>query len=176
MSDPELELMEKELERLRPAAAPERLVVRLEKLGAEARAPLTKAPVPLLTALKPGWKALLRRLAPVAALPILVLAGVWLVHRPAHEVAGPMAKSPVPVASNIVPSPTLSTQEPEQVHIDYRLLAAFETVAEVPGRGPVRFRFSEWEDRVVVRDPKLGFAVERRTPRYEIVPVRYESY
>lgn len=172
MSDPETQTLERELGRLKPAAAPEALVARLESLR----------PNPVKTGVDrsspvPVWPTFLRWFIPAAALPILLAVGIWWFHaEPGQSPVAPTGTGILASASAPEPPEHTSTDSAEQVHIDHRLLAAFETVAEVPGRGPVRFRFSEWEDRVVVRAPDSGLSVERRTPRFEIIPIRYESY
>lgn len=172
MSDPDLELMERELARLKPAPAPERLVARLGTHG-----PSSKRNPAAKSASTPVWPTFLRWFIPAAAVPILLAIGLWRLQLESG------VRAPTPAGTGALASASMSqaltgsdTNALEQVHIDHRLLAAFETVAEVPGRGPVRFRFSEWEDRVVVRAPNSGLSVERRTPRFEIIPISYESY
>jgi hypothetical protein len=69
--------------------------------------------------------------------------------------------------------PTLKADE---VVIDRKLLASFDTVANLPDGEPVRFRCREWVDAVTLRDSGRGVEVEQRTPRLEVVPVSFETY
>jgi DNA-directed RNA polymerase specialized sigma24 family protein len=70
----------------------------------------------------------------------------------------------------------LPVLEADDVEIDRRLITAFEAVATLPTGEPVRFRCSEWSDEVVLRDRARGVVIEQRTPRFEVVPVRFETY
>ena len=56
------------------------------------------------------------------------------------------------------------------------MVALFDAVAQLPNGQPVRFRCREWADEVVLRDPARGIVIERRTPRLEVVPIRFETY
>ena len=60
--------------------------------------------------------------------------------------------------------------------IEQTLVASFETVARLPDGQSVRFRYEEWLDEFRVRDDTRGMVVERREPRVELVPIRYETY
>lgn len=170
MNDPELELFEKELSRLKPSAVPASLLSRLKDLGrGPARQPRPIGRASWFSGV--SWSLLFGRVLPAAALPLVLFAGIWLSRPPGLS---PESARPTEVASTSAPeAPAVGG---EVVQIDETLLTAFEAVAEVPGRGPVRFRYSEWEDRVVVREPDTGMSVEQRRPRIEIVPVAYETF
>jgi len=64
----------------------------------------------------------------------------------------------------------------DNVQIDQELLSAFDTVARLPSGEPVRFRCRTWMDQVVLTDKQRGVVIEQRTPRIEVVPVRFETY
>jgi anti-sigma-K factor RskA len=62
------------------------------------------------------------------------------------------------------------------VQVGHSLLASFDTVAQAPDGEPVRFRWREWEDNVVIHDDAHGVVVSKTVPRIEVVPVRIETY
>jgi hypothetical protein len=64
----------------------------------------------------------------------------------------------------------------DNVEIDRQLVSAFEAVATLPDGEPVRIRCREWMDEVVLHDSKSGVAIRQRTPRFEVIPVRLETY
>ena len=64
----------------------------------------------------------------------------------------------------------------DEIEIGRTLVATFDAVAELPSGEPVRFRCQEWADTTVFRDRARGIAIERSTPRLEIVPISFETY
>jgi hypothetical protein len=174
MNDPELNVFETELKKLRPAKAPEELITRLMEGRQD-------APVPTPTrndgGAHPGllWKRILWGLAPACA--ALVLVGVLLnSHRSGPTRAERTSTAPEPPVQ-VTSAPEAAPDEPEDaLEIDRYLVASFETVAESPERGPVRLRVDQWLDTVVFKDADTGIAIERHIPRVQVVPVRLESY
>lgn len=71
---------------------------------------------------------------------------------------------------------SVPTLRADQVEIDRQLLGSFDAIANMPDGEPVRFRFQEWMDAVTVRDSVRGVEVVHRTPRIEVVPVRFATY
>ena len=159
MNDREHELFEAELRRLKPAEPPEELTTRLAAmLPGRSQQPATR----VRPAQPPdGWWVLLRWLAP--GLAAVVAVAVMLT---------PWTKQPSrPAAVNVSSAPTTNN-----VEIDRQLVAAFDTVSQLPDGKPVRFRCREWMENVVLHDPAQGVVVEHRTPHFEIVPVGFEIY
>jgi hypothetical protein len=68
------------------------------------------------------------------------------------------------------------TLKADKVEIDRQLMTNFDAIARLPSGEPVRFRCEEWMDRVRVHDSKAGLVLERRSPRLEILPIRFETY
>jgi hypothetical protein len=160
----EHELLEVELRRLKPAVPPEEFMARLEELLPAATSP-AKPPQPWISTTGFWWQ-LARWLAPVAAGVALIIAAlVWLTLKPATEAGRPNLK--------IAAKPTL---KPDNVQIDRQLVAAYDAVAQMPDGEPVRFRCQQWMDEVVLRDSARGFRIEQRTPRFEIVAAKLETY
>lgn len=157
----ELEELEKELAAMRPASAPDSLLNRLRKL-------------PRSTATQrgevPGFAIWFNRLLrPLAAAAVVIMAAVsagwWLQVRQDDVLPKPTAAAQI--------DPVLTASE---VDIEQTLVASFETVARLPDGQSVRFRYEEWLDEFRVRDDMRGVVVERREPRVELVPIRYETY
>jgi hypothetical protein len=82
--------------------------------------------------------------------------------------------SSVQKASNF--SGAADTIKADDVEINQELVSSFDTVARLPGGEPVRFRCQKWMDQTVINDKARGLTIEQRTPRLEIVPVRFETY
>jgi hypothetical protein len=104
------------------------------------------------------WRGLL--LAGPAAAVVLLL---WFAWQPAPRPARPA----MPAAAGI---------NPRSVSVGHSLLASFDTVAQVPGGAPVRFRCREWRDDVVIHDGAHGMVVSQSIPRVELIPLRFETY
>jgi hypothetical protein len=64
----------------------------------------------------------------------------------------------------------------DDVEIDRQLVNAFDAVATLPDGEPVRVRCQQWIDEVVLRDNKHGVAIQQRTPRFEVIPLRFETF
>jgi len=159
MNDREHELFEAELRRLQPAKPPEELMTRFAAV-LPVRSQRTEARA--LPAQPPEiWWVWLRWLAPglAAAVAVVVMLMPWT-KQPSRLAA--VNASPAPGTNN--------------VEIDRQLVAAFDTVAQMPNGEPVRFRCREWVENVVLRDPAQGVVVEHRTPRFEMVPIGFEIY
>lgn len=156
----EQDRLETALRQIRPAAPPAELLARLQ-----AAKPLTPvAPVAQSavacqwTRLAMLWRGLIYG-APAAALLLLL----WLAWYPANRTAGLL-----PVAS--------ARSNSNDVQVGHSLLASFDTIAQLPGGAPVRFRCREWQDHVTIHDPVHGMEVTETTPRVEIIPLRFETY
>jgi hypothetical protein len=188
MNERDGELFETELRKLRPAKAPDEFVARLAASPAFQRTNLapelagnTARPEPdgkrnadRVFAPKrrrgifsrigapwrlPGW------LAATAAAGLMFTLLAWLAIDPksplvAHRLGG--ASQPMLTA--------------DKVEIGQDLVATFDAVARLPNGRPVRFRCREWSDQMMVSDSARGVVIEERTPRLEIVPVRFETY
>ncbi len=160
MNDPEFETLETELRSLSPADPPPELLERL--VAARPRPVLATAPD--VTGREPGfsWADVLNWLMPATTVAALVIGGLVLLapHR---------GKAPAGVAS--------APSAPEEtVEIDRQLLASYDAIAQLASGEPVRFHCQEWDEKVTVRDPVRGIAIERRIPRLEVTPVSLETY
>ena len=153
MNENELQRFEADLRRVVPARPPDDFMARLKAARpvCEARTSARAARLPGIT-FRP-W--LLRWFIPATVI-ITVGLVVW-------RVTLPVAKG----------APALKA---DNVQIDQELLSAFDTVARLPSGEPVRFRCRTWMDQVVVTDKQRGVVIEQRTPRVEVVPVRFETY
>jgi hypothetical protein len=156
MNERDNELFEAELQKLVPAQPPARLMARLTEALPQ---PSTLNPQPL-------WWLFFRWLAPAAAVVGLVGASLWWLATTQVE-----RRRIKPAIALIKASP-----KADAVEIDRQLVALFDAVAELPNGQPVRFRCREWADEVVLRDPARGLVIESRTPRFEVVPIRFETY
>jgi hypothetical protein len=111
-----------------------------------------------------SWRQILRWLVPATAL-ILAAGVLWLtdVRRP--------DSSPLSI-----PAATAARLSADEVRIDHELVSAFDAIARLPEGEPVRFRYREWMDDVILRDSTRGVVIHQRTPRVEVVPLRFETY
>ena len=162
MNDPEN--FEAELRRLKPLTPPTEFMARLEAISptpskqSEHRAPQTSA--------ADAWRQILRWLVPATAgVALLVAALIW----PAAEPGNHVAHAPPQATAK----PAL---KPDDVQIDRQLVAAYDAVAQLPSGEPVRFRCQQWMDDVVLRDSARGVQIEQRTPRFEILAAKFETY
>jgi hypothetical protein len=162
MNEPDLELFERELRTLLPAAPPPDFMARLA--GAQpCPAPVGASPrtAPLTS---PGagrffrWPFLLWWLSPAAAL-VLAVGLVW--H---HNVARRAVVAP------------RSVLKADSVRLDQQLVGTFDAVGRLPDGEPVRFQYQKWMDQLVVKDETSGVVIQQRTPRVEVIPVGYETY
>jgi hypothetical protein len=161
MNEQDNELFEVELRRLKPARLPDELQSRLE---AAIPQPPPHRDVQRPPRVEPSaWWLWLRWLAPASAVALVLLLVVAQGNR----------------NNTGTPPGTAAAEQPmkaDQVEIDRKLLASFDTVASLPDGEPVRFRCREWVDAVTLRDSVRGVEVINRTPRIEVVPVSFESY
>lgn len=158
------ELFDNELRRLQPARPPAEFMDRLAARRPVAqRAPVTRAR-PTDAAFQ-GRVALMRWLAPAMALiAVLVLIAVHVARRGARPAKETMALAEAPA------------WQADDVEIDEDLVDSFDAIARLPGGETVRFRCREWTDGIVLRDSMSKVVVEQQIPRWEIVPVRFETY
>jgi hypothetical protein len=158
------ENLEAELRRLKPAPLPTAFRERLAAISPQVQNRV-EASAPQAS-VADAWREILRWLVPVTAgVGLVVVALFWAGRGPAD---GPNGAQPV--AAN---KPAL---KPNDVQIDRQLVAAYDAVAEMPGGEPVRFRCQQWMDELVLRDPIRGVQIEQRTPRFEIVAAKLETY
>ncbi len=173
MNEQDPERFEAELRRLRPARPPAEFMDRLVAARPERAA--EREPEEGAAGVSPvwvGWRWL-RIWAPITAAAAAV---AWVAWRQVGEL------QPVPVAPaaavqhDAVASRILEpVMRADDVELGHQLVAAYDAVAELPGGEPVRFRCREWVDEVVLRDSARGVVIERRTPRFEAVPVCFET-
>jgi hypothetical protein len=112
------------------------------------------------------WRALLRWLAPVVAMA--AVAAFWYFEYP--------TPSPTPPRVQRLGSSSRPPLRADKVEIDRQLLADFDAVGQLASGEPVRFRCHQWVDKVKLSDSAAGLVIERKRPRLEIVPVRFETY
>ena len=163
MTDHELEEFEQQLRQTRPAKLPEDFAARL--LAVEPKPDTGIAPKPAAPSFPDYVRTLrlsLRWLIPATAMAVAVMVA-WQgslpsAHRPLGSGAGP------------------STMKADDVKIDQRLVSSFDAVARLPSGEPVRFRCENWVDQIVLSDKSRGLVVENSRPRFEVVPVGFETY
>jgi len=148
----EQERMGAELRRLAPARLPENFMARL--VAAKPQVKVQPPPKPIEVSGIEAWLRILRWLAPATAVAVAAVV-VWRLG---------MAPSGGPSPSG------------EGVKIEHELVSSFEAVGRLPDGEPVRFRCQNWMDQVVLNDKQSGMMVQQRTPRMEVVPVRFETY
>lgn len=160
MNDKDMERFEAELQQLRPAPVPEGLRARLRDAAL-----VTDPRRRVLAHAREGLQIRAWRwwLVPTAAAAALALSFVWW-------------QLPPPAPSTAERVPESSTFQADEVQIEQRLIAAFEAVARLPDGEPVRFRCREWQDEVMLRDSAQGVVIQRSSPRFEVVPVRFETF
>ncbi|HUC85363.1 MAG TPA: hypothetical protein VL970_09245 [Candidatus Acidoferrales bacterium] len=160
MMPEEQDRVEAAFRQIQPAAPPPALLARLRAAEPAPRG------VPDATPQRAGcwarlpalWRGLIFAFPATAALVL-----IWFAWHP----ISPSAK---------VAPPTSAQIKPDAVQVGHSLLASFDTVAQLPGGAPVRFRCREWQDDVVIRDSAHGVEVTQSTPRVEVIPVRFEIY
>jgi hypothetical protein len=164
----DFERFEAELKRLAPAQPPEDFMARLQAARPQVHQrenPSAWRPKPLL------WSGWWRWLAPVAALVVVALVlfsdPIWRSLR-----RQPAAASPLAIPSRLQGA----ASKVDLVQINNELVGSFDTIARLPSGEPIRFRCRRWIDQVTVEDTKSGMVVEERTPRLEVLPVRFETY
>jgi|WetSurMetagenome_2_1015567.scaffolds.fasta_scaffold584273_1 hypothetical protein len=172
LRDQELEAFEAELRKIKPTSAPNALVSRLSAVRPTSRPEV----VDRVESAPRGyaWVRFMRWLAPATALGVLLVITLGRQYRPnavRTDTDSEQAKaSSVPISSRIRPA------KADEIEIGRTLVATFDAVAELPSGEPVRFRCQQWADTTIFRDRARGIAVERSTPRLEIVPVSLDTY
>ncbi len=160
MSDSELEMLENELKKLKPARLREESLARLAGARLEGRAPASVS----IAGWFQNWRqrlAWLATAAAAAAIMALVVTRDGMARRPTHR----------SVASGA--NPTLKA---DKVEVDENLVTAFDAVGQLPNGEPVRLRCRQWMDAVKMSDSAQGVSIERKVPRFEVVSVRYDTY
>ena len=152
MNELEQERIEAELKRLTPARLPENFRNRL--VAAEPPAKIQPPPKATVVSGIEAWLRILRWLAPATAVAVAAVV-VWRLG---------------------VAPPGSPSSNGEGVKIEHELVSSFEAVGRLPDGEPVRFRCQNWMDQVVLNDKHSGMMVQQRTPRMEVVPVRFETY
>ncbi len=164
MNDHKQELFEAELRRMAPARPPTDFMARLVAAGPPDKIRHQAQP-PVVSGLR-AWSLLrLRWLVPAAAVVIVAALGVWQV-----------GLWPARLSWQTRPASAAPALKADAVRIDRELISAFDAVARLPSGEPVRFRCSQWMDQVVLSNKERGIVIEQRTPRVEVVPVRFETY
>ena len=160
MSDSELEMLENELKKLKPARLREESLARLAGARLEGRAPAS----PSHTSWFEYWRP---RIAWLAAATAAAAIMALVVTRD----AGPQVTGKRPSTSE--PNPALKA---DKVEVDENLVTAFDAVAQLPDGEPVRLRCRQWMDEVKMSDSARGVSIERKVPRLEVVSVKYDTY
>ena len=159
MNESELDSYEKELRKLKPSKTPESFMNLMAARKPSATTQSTNYPEPWRHT--DWWR--MRWLVPAAVgLVTVVLCTRWF--------ASPVNNSQSAAVS------TQSGTDEDGVELQRRLISEYDAVAQMPGGEPVRFRCREWTDDVFISDSANGFVLERSLPRFEIVPVRLETY
>jgi hypothetical protein len=149
---------------------------RLVKLPGELRSRLLAAAPPKKARSAPPWPALailgwlrvLRLALPTAAAAVLVGLIVW---------CGALRSRPATTNSKALTGiVAVSPLKADDVQIDQELVSSFDTLARLPGGEPVRFRCNQWLDQITLSNKAQGLVLQERTPRLEVVPVRFETY
>ena len=163
MSDFDPEVFEKELGKLRPARTPGGLLRRMADTTAIPRP--ERVPPGILQRFSQYWTWL--RWAVAGTVAVAFLVGL-VVHNPSRTM--------LPDGARSTPNSAKPLLKANSVELDQRLVASFDAVAELPDGEPVRLRCRQWLDAVVLRDSARGVVIERQSPRFEVVPVRFETY
>jgi hypothetical protein len=161
MIQEEQDRLETAWRQIRPAAAPPELLARLHAARPVQPAmvvPPSDAPS-LWRQIRLGWRALT-----LAAPTTAVLLLIWF------------AWAPGLTTKPLIPGAITGNSAPDNVQVGHSLVASFDTIARVPGGAPVRLRYREWQDNIVIHDRVHGMEITQTTPRIEVIPVRFETY
>ena len=163
MMQEEHEQLETLLRQIPPATPPPDLMERLRVATAETPPVKRRAAGQIhrtfhWTGLFAGWRGLAVAV-PASAMIVLAWLGLRLATVPDEARAA-----------------AVSGIKANAVQVDHSLVASFDTVAQLPGGVPVRFRCREWQDDVVIHDDTHGVVISKSTPRVEVMPVRFETY
>jgi hypothetical protein len=165
MNDSDFERFEQELLRINPAEPPPEYLGQLLRLPARAaRNPVAARWGLLCESIRASLLWRLRWLIPAAALAV-AMGLVWTRPAPLHSrIRGAVAATPfLPLKA-------------DSLRVHEHLVSSFDAIGRLSTGEPVRFRCREWMDEVVVSDKDRGFVLEQRTPRVEVIPVRFETY
>lgn len=162
MTNPEVDLLQAELQKLQPARAPEDFLSRLQALPTQ---PVRRA-TPGHSAGLANQGILLRWLAP--ALGAAALLALFF--------ARPTSSPERPTAQHAADPAPYTAPASGGLEIDRHLLADFDALGRLPGGELVRFRCREWRQDVVLRDSGGRLVVEQSLPKLEIVPIHFETY
>ena len=171
MTDQEQEDFERQLRQTKLARLPEDFAARLLAVEQQLNRGIESAPpAASFSDYFQSLRLALRWLIPATAAALAVTV-VW------HDSA-PFASGPSGSTSGLQKSAGLNAPllKADDVKIDQRLVSSFDAVARLPGGEPVRFRFENWMDQVVLSDKSRGLVVENRKPRVEVVAMGYETY
>ena len=161
MNETELSEFEARLRQARPAMPPPEFERRLMAARPVEHA---RRAEPQCGGDRVSWLAVLRWLVPVTAL--LLAAGLLWLGQTRHS---GRSRGSAAAANG-------AGLKADQIQIDHELVSAVDAIARLPEGEPVRFRYREWMDDVVLRDSAQGVVIHQRTPRVEIEPVRFETY
>jgi hypothetical protein len=171
MTDQEQEDFERQLRQTRLAKLPEDFAARLLAVEHQLNCGVESTPpAASFSDYLQSLRLALRWLIPATAAALAVTV-VW------HD-STPFASRPSGSTSGLQKSAGLNAPllKADDVKIDQRLVSSFDAVARLPGGEPVRFRFENWMDQVVLSDKSRGLVVENRKPRVEVVAMGYETY
>jgi len=158
MNEQEQERYESELRRISPAPLPANFMARLQTARPNPQQK-QKMLFPSEQAI-PIWRRVMLWLAPALA----VILAVFFVARARFAPKGGAQESPA------------YGLKADGVQVDQELVSSFDVVATLPDGQPVRFRCRQWKDQLTVTDKNLGVQIEQRSPRVEVMPVRFETY
>ncbi|HEV2207922.1 MAG TPA: hypothetical protein VG167_04055 [Verrucomicrobiae bacterium] len=165
MNDSDFERFEQELLRITPAQPPPEYLGQLLRLPeTAARKPVAAPWASLGDAVRASLVWRLRWLIPAAALAVAI-GLVWT--RPAPRLSR--------IRGTVAAVPFLPLKA-DSLRVHEHLVSSFDAIGRLSTGEPVRFRCREWMDEVVVSDKDRGFVLEQRTPRVEVIPVRFETY
>ena len=171
MNDHEQEKFEMQLRRIKPAKPPEEFLARMLAVKPEAKAPFaSRPPVASIFDTLRMLPSALRWLIPATAVALTAVV-VWRGSLPSAS-RTVILKPGAQVSTATVP-PVFTADD---VKIDQQLVSSFDAIARLPGGEPVRFRCESWMDQIVLSDKSRGLVVENRTPRFEVIPVGFETY
>ena len=166
MTDHEQTNFETALRGIKPAKPPDELIARLREAwpkDCSAKAPRRIFAVPVFFRIA-RWG--------IPALAVaLVSAVIWSGNFPPTSHRPRPTSSVQPSTAAVVPA-----LKANDVRIDEELISSFDTIARLPDGQPVRFRVRNWMDQVTLSDKTRGLVIESRTPRVEVVAVRFETY
>jgi hypothetical protein len=162
MKDHNLEEFEAELHALKPAPVPPELLARLQGVRPSSQTAVTRSSTRAPRQVPPWWHWLA---------PATVAAGIALAFGPLQrQHGGSLPAQPAAGVSEGIPTTD------DAVEIERELVGSYDAVAELSSGLPVRFHCQEWEDKLLFRDPRRGIAIERRTPRVEVVRISFDTY